>query len=159
MSILVRKPSTERARCEGRDVRGNDQEARLERLLVEDELEIQAQQEEDGAEGDRVQKLGEEAAGELADAQEFQIEKRMGMASLQEDEGREAGGGEDEEARDRRGLRYAIRRDGQREQQAQDEHGERSETAPVDRRALFQLRHLPEAEMGPGRPENPDRDV
>src|SRR5882762_5614264 len=118
MSILVRKPSAERARRE--------------RLLVEDELEIQAQQEEDGAEGDRVQELREQAAGELADAQEFQIEKRMGMASLQEDEGREADGGEDEEARDRRGLRYAICCDGQREQQAEDEHGERSETAPVD---------------------------
>src|SRR5213078_3415808 len=62
-------------------------------------------------------------------------------------------------ARDRRGLRYAIRGDGQREEQAEDEHGERDETAPVDRRPSFELRHLPEPEVGPGRPENPDRDV
>ena len=81
------------------------------------------------------------------------------MPPLQEDEGREAGGRKDEEARDRRGLRYAIRGDGQREEQAEDEHGERDETAPVDRRPSFELRHLPEPEVGPGRPENPDRDV
>src|SRR5207247_1264966 len=102
---------------------------------------------------------GVDASGELADAQEFQIEERMGMPPLQEDEGREAGGRKDEEARDRRGLRYAIRGDGQREEQAEDEHGERDETAPVDRRPSFELRHLPEPEVGPGRPENPDRDV
>src|SRR5207302_9545190 len=101
VSIIVRQPSAQRTCREGRDVRGNDQEACLERLLVEDELEIQAQQKEDGAESDRVENLGEEATGELADAQEFQIEERMGMPPLQEDEGREAGGREGEKARDR----------------------------------------------------------
>src|SRR5256885_13644664 len=159
VAVLVREPAAEGTGGEGRDGRGNDEKPGLERLLVEDQLEIQTQQEEDRAEGDRVQDLGDEATGELPDAEELQVQQRMGMASLQDDEHHKACDREEQKAENRGRLRYPIGRDGEREEQAEDEHGEGREAAPVDRGTTLEFSHLPEPEVGPCRAEDSDRDV
>src|SRR3989442_3000607 len=117
--VLLRQAAAQRSRRERGDVQRDHQEARGQRALLQHELEVEAQEEQDRAERDRIQELGDDAAGELADAEELEIEQGVRVPPFEDHEQSETDKVHDKQHRHGPGLGDAVRREGEGEDKAQ----------------------------------------
>src|SRR5947209_2899278 len=122
-------------------------------------LEVEAQEEQDRAERDRIQELSDNSAGELPDPEELEVEQGMGVPPLEDHKKPETDNGHGKQHRHGPRLGDPIRREGEGEEEAHDEHGERGEPAPIDRRTSLELPDFPQPEAGPRGAEDTDRHV
>ena len=86
MPVPVRELPADWAEDDRRDVEGDEQESGRERAEVPHELEVQAHQEQHGAERNCVQELGDDASHEFPNPEEFEIEEGVRRATFHEDE-------------------------------------------------------------------------